>query len=157
MKAPGTRFHALRVAGRALAAGLASSAQLARIAAGDGSCTHSAIAKRFALTDHSAVGPWFDAASGKAIAFGDVLALPRSLARDILLRALGALEDGEGPSTRDTLDRIGIELGHGLHDYLDDLRDGTEDELAKHEANLVRVATVALRGVLAIQRRRGER
>jgi hypothetical protein len=75
------------------------------------------------------------------------------------VRALAAVDEADpsaAPSTRDTLDRIGIELGKSLTDYVRDVHDGREDDHAVHEANLVRLVGTALRGLRGIQRRREE-
>lgn len=151
-----TRFHPLRQRGRHAAATLAAAAQAA-CAAVDDACTDRAIARRFAIASKTAVAAWFDAESGVAIALGDVLALPKELARGILVRALAHLDDGAGPSTRDALDSVTVDLGAAVRAYHDDMRDGREDRDDAHEANLTRIAAIALRGVAGIQQRRTAR
>jgi hypothetical protein len=104
---------------------------------------------------HSAISALFKPESGHAMAFGDVLALPRELAREALMRAFASLDTEHGPGTRDTLDAIGIDLGEALRAYRTDLADGREDEHRTHGNNLLRIATLAIRGYLATQRKGG--
>lgn len=158
MKLPGTQFHPLRVQARRLAAALAAAAQTTRVAAGDGACTDRALAKRFALGSKNGVAAWFDPESGAAVALGDVLALPRELAREILLRALAALEEGDGPapdvSMADLASRLGL-IADGIQ--RDRADDGRLNDHARHRDNFAAAALVAVRGYLAADRRaRGE-
>lgn len=155
MKLPGTQFHPLRVQGRKLAAEILAAAQAAVQSRGDGSVTDRALAKRWALASHRAIGAFFDAGSGHAMTLGDLLALPRDLARETLVRALVALDEALGPGTRDTLDAIGIQLGVALDAYRRDLADGAEDDHATHARNLARIMCLAARGYLASQRKAG--
>lgn len=154
MKLPGTQFHPLRVQGRRRAAEVAAAAQATRHAAGDDAVTDRSIAKRFALGSKTAVAAWFDPESGHAIALGDVLALPRELAREILLGALAALEDGDGPapdvSMADLASRLGL-IADGIQ--RDRADDGVINDHARHRANFSAAAVVAVRGVLAAERR----
>lgn len=145
---PATK-HPSRVAGRATAAGGASSAQAACIARGDGSATDSAIGRRWGVS-RAFVARLFDPSSGVAIALGDVLALPRELARDILVRALGALEEGEGPQPRATLAQLTIALGRAVEDLERDLADGRMDDIERHRGHLCRIGSLALRGLLSL-------
>jgi hypothetical protein len=149
-------FHPLRSAGRARAADLAAKAQTARVRGGDSACTDRAIAKRFALSKHQQIGAWFDPESGVAVALGDVLALPRELARDILLRALASLEEGDGPAPEIALGDLAIKLGliaDGIQ--RDRQEDGVVNDHARHADRFVAAATVAVRGYLAAARRAG--
>lgn len=155
MNPSASRFHHTRVQARRLAASILAAAQSAVHSRGDDSVTDRAIAKRWTISSHAAVAHLFDAESGHAMAFGDVLALPKELAREALVRALSALDTDAGPGTRDTLDAIGIDLGEALAAYRRDLADGREDEHAKHANNLLRIATLAIRGYLAAQRKAG--
>lgn len=165
MKSPGTKFHALRVKGRKLAAEVLAAAQQAVHARGDDAVTDHAIGKRWGVArkddcdhkpiSHRAIAALFDPESGHAMAFGDVLALPRELAREALVRAMVSLEDVAGPGTRDTLDGITVQLGVATDVWRRDLADGTEDEHEKHAANFARIMTIAARGMLASQRKGG--
>jgi hypothetical protein len=141
-----------RMAGRSLAAQLAASAQDARVRAGDRSCTDRALARRWHC-HHDRIASLFRPASGASIAFGDVLALPVELAREILVRALAALEPGRGPGPRETVDRLAIELGRAVHVLMTDL--GDDGRLRSHEehaALFARIAAIALRGQSAAER-----
>ena len=149
MSASPATLHPSRVAGRCIAAGAAGSAQQSRVARGDGAATDSAIARRWGLS-HTAVARLFDPSSGVSIALGDVLALPRELGRDILVRCLGALEEGEGPAPRATLSQLTIELGRAVEDLERDLADGHLDEHERHRAHLCRIGSLALRGLLSL-------
>lgn len=157
MNSPGTtRFHAMRVAGRKLAAEILAAAQQAVHARGDGSVTDRALGMRWGNgkpVSHRAIAAFFDPESGHAMALGDVLALPKELAREVLVRAIVSLDEGGGPGTRDTLDAVGIQLGVALDAYRRDLADGSEDDHATHAANLARVMTLAARGYLTSQRK----
>lgn len=154
MKKPGTQFHPTRVQGRRNAARICAEAQSARVAAGDGACTDGAIKKRFVVASKTAVAAWFDPESGKAIAFGDVLALPLELARDTLLRALASLEEGDGPSPEIALGDLAIKLGQiaqGIH--ADRADDGRINDHTRHADSFSAAAVVATRGYLAASRR----
>lgn len=150
-----SKFHPLRVHGRRLAAELLAAAQRAVLGRDDDSVTDRALGIRWANPAtgnpiaHSAIGAFFDSESGHAMAFGDVLALPRELAREALTRALASLDTEHGPGTRDTLDAIAIDLGEALREYRADLSDGREDHRDRHANNLLRIATIAIRGYLA--------
>lgn len=150
--APGRVLHPSRVSGRALAAGILLSAQRALVARGNGEATGRAIAQRWGLA-HTSVDRMGDPKSGVAIALGDVLALPRELARQVLAGALAALDDGGDVPTRDSLDRVAIELGAGVARLHQDLADGTEDDHAVHATALRRIAVIALRGAASCDRR----
>lgn len=140
-----------RMAGRSLAAQLAASAQDARVRAGDRSCTDRALARRWHC-HHDRIAALFRPASGASIAFGDILALPVELAREILVRALAALEPGRGPGPRETVDRLAIELGRAVDVLMNDLGDGPMGSHDKHAALFARIAAIALRGQSAAER-----
>jgi hypothetical protein len=153
-----TRFHPLRVQGRKLAAEVLSKAQAALQDRGDDSVTDRALGMRWAHPKpiaHSAIGALFDAGSGHAMAFGDVLALPKDLAREALMRAFASLDGGNGPGTRDTFDAIQIDLANAIQAYRNDLADGREDDHATHANNLLRIGKLAIRGYLASTRKAG--
>ena len=137
-----------RVRGRSLAASLFAEAQQS-FALRDDSCSDEKIAQHLGVTD-TTVLRWGRPQSGLPLQFGDVLALPRALAREVLVRALGAMEEGTGPGPRDTLDRITIELGQAVADLQRDLVDGRMDDPARHSAHLCRIGSLALRGYLAL-------
>ena len=145
-----------RASGRAATAQRAASAQRARIAAGDGACTDRALAQRLGMT-HPHVAELFDPDGGKALALGDLAALPRALAEDILVAELAALtSDRADVATRDTFDGVAIVLGEALSGLRSDLaKDGREDEHERHAAALRRMALICLRGADACQRRAG--
>jgi len=146
-------LHPARVAGRSIAAALVKSAKEALVARGDHSATGRAIAQRWGIS-HAVVDRMGDPTSGVAIALGDVLALPRELARQILTGALATLDDGTADvPTRDSLDRVAIELGAAVARLHQDLADGREDEHATHAAALRRIAAIALRGAASCDRR----
>jgi hypothetical protein len=140
-------LHAHRVRWRIAAARLASLAQAARVAAGDASCTDADIAKRWGLRSDRGVARFFDPESGKAIAFGDVLALPPELARDILTRALAALDENV---TTESVERLALRLGHAMGVLMDDL---AHDKHARNADSFARIAAIALRGHLAAIRK----
>lgn len=149
------RLHASRVVARAAAAELFERAQKAVIARGEGSATDRAIASRWDISK-TAVADYGDPTSGVAIALGDVLALPcRELARQVLVGALAALDQGGEVQTRDSLDRVAIELGAAVAQLHRDLADGREDEHDAHAAAFTRIATIALRGAASCGRRGG--
>ena len=154
-----SRFHPIRVAGRKAAAEILAAAQAAVHSRGDDAVTFRCIGRRWGNPkpiSHRAIGALFDSRTGKAIAFGDVLALPKELAREVLMRAFASLDGDAGPGTRDTLDAIAIDLGVALDAYRKDLaKDGREDEHATHGSNLLRIATLAMRGYLNTQRKAG--
>ena len=125
--ARGRRLHRSRVAARATAAVVFDKAQKAVIARGEGAATDRAIAKRWEIS-HPAVAAFGDPTSGVAIALGDVMALPRELALEVLVGAIAALDAGADVQTRDGLDRVAIELGAGVARLHRDLADGREDE-----------------------------
>ena len=153
-----TRFHPLRVQGRSLAATILAAAQSALLSRGDDSVTDHALGRRWGNPKpiaHSAIGAFFDAGSGHAMAFGDVLALPKDLAREALMRAFASLDGGDGPGTRDTFDAIQIDLANAIQAYRNDLADGREDDHATHANNLLRIGKLAIRGYLASQRKAG--
>lgn len=139
-----------RMAGRATAAQLAASAQDARVRGGDRSCTDRALARRWHC-HHDRIAALFRPASGSSIAFGDVLALPVELAREILVRALAALEPGQGLGPRETVDRLAIELGRAVDLLMNDLGDHGQPH-DKHAALFARIASIALRGQSAAER-----
>ena len=147
--APGTRLHPSRVAGRAVAARCVRDEREALVARGDASGTGRAVAQRWGVS-HTSVDRFADPTSGYAIALGDVLALPRTLARGVLVRALGALEEGDGQAPRVTLAQLTIELGRAVEDLERDLVDGSMDSPEQHRAHLVRIGTLALRGLLSL-------
>ena len=108
--ATGRSLHPARVQGRALAATLLRTAREALVARGDHSATGRAIAGRWGVS-HTAVDRYSDSTSGVAVAFGDVLAMPRVLATEVLTGALAALDEAADVPTRESLDRVAIELG----------------------------------------------
>lgn len=146
-------LHPARVAGRAIAATLLRAARESLVSRGDHSATGRCVAHRWGIS-HAVVDRMSDPASGVAITLGDVLALPRDLARQVLTGALAALDDAapEVP-TRDSLDRVAIELGAGVARLHRDLADGVEDEHHAHAATLRRIAAIALRGAASCDRR----
>ncbi len=150
--APSRTLHPSRVAGRALAAGILRSAQRALVERGDGAVTGHAIARRWGIS-HTSVDRMGDPTAGAAITLGDVLSLPRELARQVLAGALGTLDDGAEVPTRDSLDRVAIELGAAVARLHQDLADGTEDEHHVHALALRRIASIALRGAASCDRR----
>jgi hypothetical protein len=142
MKSSRTNLHPSRVQARALVAQLAAAAQRARVAAGDGSCTDGALARRWTLAKESrAIAALFDPESGHALTLGDTLALPRDLARDILMRALASLDDGDGPGADETLAHLTIRLGQSTADLMRDrLDDGVVNEHQRHADNFAAAA-----------------
>lgn len=141
------------------AAQICKDAQASRIKLGDRSCTDGAIAVLWKDANGkplqaSYVAKFFDPASGAAITLRDVKALPKELARDILMRALASLDEGDGPAARDTLDRLAIETGAAFATMMSDLADnGVVDEHDRHAANFARIAGLATRGHIACNRR----
>lgn len=152
--ATGRALHPARVQGRALAATILRTAREALVARGDHSATGRAIAGRWGVS-HTAVDRYSDPASGVAVALGDVLAMPRALAVEVLTGALAALDEGGDVPTRDSLDRVAIELGVAIQAYHHDIADGREDEHQRHAAHLRKIAGIALRGAAASARRAG--
>jgi hypothetical protein len=152
----GRTLSEVRHRGRTAAARAFASAKAA-CAAVDSACTDRGLARLLGLKSHTTVEHWARYESGLAIAFGDVLALPRRLARATLLAALAELEEGErGSSERDTLDRLAIELGVGMHALMEDLADdGQVNQHARHAGNFLRIALLAMRGYVAAARRGG--
>jgi len=144
-----TPLHPSRVAGRSLSASLLRSAREALTARGDASGTGRALARRWAIS-HAVVDRWCDPTSGTSVALGDVLAMPRDLAREVLVRALASLEDASEPSPRRTLAEITMALGRAVEDLERDLVDGRMDEGDKHRAHLCRIGTLALRGLISL-------
>jgi len=160
---------ALRARAQHLAATLCAVALRARVAALEATlaCTDAAIARRWAVPTVSAaapkplqpsyVGRFFDPESGKAITLRDVLALPKALARDILLRALASLEDGDGPGASECLGDIIIEAGETTATLRRDRADdGRENDYARHRDHFARLAATAMRGYLAADKRARE-
>ncbi len=144
-------FAPVRTQGRSRAASIAAEAQKHLLAAGNRLVSDTRIAKSWGIRKHERVGAMFDASTGVAIALGDVLALPKPLARAILLGCLAALDGADGdagadPTIRAALDRIGIEVGEALRHYLNDRADGRIDEPAAHAQRLLAIAEPALRG-----------
>lgn len=145
-------MHPLRVAARAVAARCFRSARDAAVARGNGAATGTALAARFGVT-HSAIDRLADPASGHALTLGDLLAMPRDLAADVLIACLAHLDEAADVSARDTIDSLAIDLGEALADLRRDLRDGREDEHADHAAAFRRLSALALRGAAAAGRR----
>ena len=140
-----------RVTGRALAARLFRAARKS-VAGTDDSASGHAIAERWDI-DHANVDRWSDETSGVALAFGDLLAMPRSLALATLTGALAALCDGSDVPTRDTCDGVAILLGETVAGLKRDLADGSEDEHTRHAAMLEKIAAIAIKGASACRRR----
>lgn len=144
------------------AAKICEAAQKARRGLGDSTCTDSAIAVRWKdirgqSFEPSYVAKFFDPESGAAITLRDVLACPKELAREILMRALASLDEGDGVSTRDTLDRIAIELGGAFKTMMADLEDdGVVNQYDRHATNLSRIAALATRGHITAVKRAAE-
>ena len=151
-------LHPLRVAGRAIAAGLFHAARAAAVKRGCGAATSRAIAERWGLKAHRSIDYLGDPTSGHALALGDLLAMPVDLARDVLIGALAHIDAAADVSARDTIDSLAIDLGEALADLRRDLRDGREDDHADHAAAFRRLSALALRGAAAAERRAaGER
>lgn len=142
-----------RTEGRALAARIFRAARKA-VAGTDDSASGRAIAERWDI-DHANVDRWADETSGVALAFGDLLAMPRSLALATLTGAIAAVSDGADVPTRDTCDGVAILLGETVAGLKRDLADGSEDEHARHAAMLEKIAAIALKGAAACRRRAG--
>ena len=142
-------LHPSRVRGRLLAKTLAAAAQQACLARGDDACTDGALGRRLGIARQQ-VARLFETADAKPLHLGDLFALPRELAREILVRAIGALEDGAGPGPRVTLAQLTIELGRAVEDLERDLADGRIDDTARHKAHLCKIGTLALRGYLGL-------
>lgn len=145
-------LHPLRVSARAVVAGLFRAAKNAAVARGNGAATGVAIAARFGVT-HAVIDRLADPSSGNALALGDLLAMPRDVATDVLMGALAHLDDDSDVSARDTIDSLTVDLGVALDDLRRDLRDKREDEHATHAAAFRRLAGLALRGAAAAARR----
>ncbi len=145
-------LHPSRIAGRSLAATILRNAREALVARGDASATGRTIAHRWGIS-HAIVDRMSDPTSGVAIALGDLLAMPRALAIEVLTGSLAALDEGADVATRDSLDRVAIELGVAIQAYHSDIADGHEDEHSRHAAHLRRIAGIALRGAAACARR----
>jgi len=88
------------------------------------------------------------------MAFGDVLALPRELARDILTRALAAIDEGtQEPAPQDTVYKLGIELGEAMRVLMADLANGGKPQNhGRYATGFSRIAAIALRGQSAAER-----
>lgn len=146
------RLHPLRTKGRVLAAAVGAEAQAARCQAGDDACSDRAIALRLGL-NKNVPASWFRPTSGVGIALGDVLALPRELAREILTRAFASLDEGGGPDEQATTANLTIALGKAVEALSEDFHDdGKVNQHARHAANFARIATIATRGYLAALR-----
>ncbi len=146
---------AARIKARRLAATLCADEQAAQQASGAAHTSDTDIQHAWALKSHHSVGDLLDPDTGKAVALGDVLALPnKAMARGILLRALAALEDGDGPTASECLGDLVIEAGEATamlrRDRLDD---GRENNYPAHREHFARLATTATRGYLAADRR----
>jgi hypothetical protein len=152
-----TKLHPLRVQGRAKAAEIGAEAQAARVDSGDAACTDRAIARRFCLSKSGApVAAWFDPQSGHAVTLGDVLAMPRDLAREILARAFAALEGDEGPSAEASMGDLAITLGEIAADIRRDRADdGKVNDHRAHADNYARAVSVAMRAYAAEAKRAG--
>ena len=82
------------------AATLLRDAREALVARGDASATGRAIAHRWGIS-HAIVDRMSDSTSGVAIALGDLLAMPRTLAIEVLTGALASLdESADVPTVR---------------------------------------------------------
>ncbi len=144
----------LRQKGRALAARLLASAQSARVTAGDRACTDRAIARYWGQGSPDKISKLFRPTSGKHMVFGDVLALPREFARDILIRALAAIDEGtQEPAPQDTVYKLGIELGEAMRVLMVDLANGGKPQNhGRYATGFARIAAIALRGQSAAER-----
>jgi hypothetical protein len=137
----------IRVRWRARAAQLVATAQTACVAAGDRACHDRAIARQWELGSHDKVAQFFSPTSGKAIAFGDVLALPRALTRGILTRALASLDED---TIAESVERLAFKLARDMGALMDDLAHDRHVGLADAFA---RIAAIAMRGHLAAVRK----
>lgn len=148
------RFHRRRVQGRLIATQIAAAAQAARLAAEESACHDTAIARRWAPCSAQAVAKLFQPGSGKALTLGDTLALPLELAREILTRALVALDEQHGsiPSAEETVWDLTISLGEiaALIKH-DRIRGKVNHRL--HADHFARIAAIAMRGHLAAVRK----
>lgn len=156
MTAPDTARASLVDRAEAAAAALVEAARRARRAMGDASVTDLAIARRWkpGTETFSHVTRLFTATSGVNITLAKILALPKDLARDILARALAALEDGDGPEPDVALGDLAIKLGviaHGIQRDRSD--DGLVNDHARHRDNFAAAMTCAARAYLAAQKR----
>jgi hypothetical protein len=150
-RAAGKLLAQARVRARALAASVLRDTLTALAHSGHGAATQRAVAGRLGVS-HTQVQRWCGDGD-PAVTLGDVLAMGPTVARAVLTRCLGAIEDGAGPTTRDSLDGVAIELGVAIGALHTDLADGAEDHPAQHAAALERIASIALRGSLAARRR----
>lgn len=143
-------MHPLRQRGRSVAATLLSKVRKAKFPK-DASLSNEMLAGRWAISD-THIERLFNPESGVAMAFGDLLALPKSLAIDVLTAALAWLDAQGGdarrePSTPDTLMDISIALGKACEAYRADEGDnGRIDSPDVHAKHLGRIAALALRG-----------
>jgi hypothetical protein len=144
----------IREKGRVLAARILAAAQAERVRAGDRGCTDRALVRYWQLRSHAQVAAFFRPTSGKAMYFGDVLALPRELARDVLVRALAALDEPSAtPGPEESIYQLVIEIGEAVKALTTDLAGGGRiHNHARHAASFARVAAVALRGQQAAER-----
>jgi hypothetical protein len=96
-------------------------------------------------------------ARAAAITIRDTLAAGDSLAEEVALAILAYVHGKRAAAvlTRDSLDRIAIELGVAIAAYHHDIADGREDEHHRHAAHLRKIAGIALRGAAACARRGG--
>lgn len=127
-RAAGKLLAQTRVRARALAASVLHDTLTALAHSGHGAATQRAVAGRLGVS-HTQVQRWCGDGD-PAVALGDVLAMGPTIARAVLTRCLGALEDGAGPTTRDSLDGVAIELGVAIGALHTDLADGREDHPA---------------------------
>jgi hypothetical protein len=144
----------IREKGRAIAARILSSAQAERVRVGDRGCSDRALARHWQIKSHLRIATLFRPTSGKAIAFGDVLALPREFARDVLVRALASLdEQSAGPGPEESVYRLVIEIGEAVKALMSDLASGGRvHNHTRHATSFARIAAVALRGQHAAAR-----
>ena len=145
-----------RAACEVIAAEIAATAQDTLVSRGESAYTDRAISIRLGIS-HTAVARFFDKASGVAITIRDTLAAGDSLAEEVALAILAYVHGKRAAAvlTRDSLDRIAIELGVAIAAYHHDIADGREDEHHRHAAHLRKIAGIALRGAAACARRGG--
>lgn len=139
-------LHVLRTRARATAATLCAAAQTALVGGGNQACTDADLGRRFGISP-AAVAKWFDPCSGVALTLGDLLAMPKAIAREVLVRALASLDDDGPADTRASLDRITVELGAAVHAFATDMADGKLDDPAAVDVRLTRIAVTAMRGL----------